>query len=228
MAPQNNQDLLYLSPPKFPDKHADSFAKDRDELLTEVRALRAKVERIRISGHYSRKGEAAEIAAALAALSKVLADFKKNTVGRIDAHVKEETAKALAPKQSTEDPQVRFQRLHAKRELLAKEDPTKLWQRLKQVVDHGGGEELIGALTLLEPEFPIAPPDLIAQTKQAIAERDHPQLGEYAQLRSAYEFVLGVATQEMKAIAEAHGVNAQLASDAVPYLVSSGEPVKFG
>lgn len=220
-----NKDLLYLSPPKFPDKHADSFAKDRDELLTEVRALRAKVERIRISGHYSRKGEAAEIGAALVALSKELSTFRQRTVGRIDKYVAEETAAALKPKQSTEDPSLRFQRLHAKRELLAKEDPTKLWQRLKQAVDNGGGEELIGALTLLEPEFPIAPPELIEQTKLAIAERTHPELGDYGQLRAAYTYVLGVAQQEITQIAQAHGVDLHAVSDPAPYLVSSGEPV---
>ena len=223
--PANNNDLLCLKPPTFPDKHKDSFAKDRDELLAEVRDMRAAIERIRISGHYSAKGLAAEIGARLAAHSKELMAFRQRTIDRIDKHVREETTRALTPKQSTEDPQVRFQRLHAKRELLAREDPTKLWQRLRQAIDNGGGEELIAALTLLEPEFPIAPPELIEQTRRAIAERTHPELGEMASLRAAYTSLIGTAAEEAKTLAAAHGVDLQHASGQAPYLVSTGAPV---
>jgi hypothetical protein len=232
----NNNDLLYFSPPSFPEKHKDSFAKDRDELLNEVRAMRDTIELMRLSGHYSAKGLAFAIGARLTAAQKVFAEFEKNTVGRIDKHVAEETAAALKPKPSTEDPQVRFHRLHAKRALLDQEAPLdpktnrrdtlKLQVRLRQVVDQGGGEELLAALTLLEPEFPIAPPELINQTRLAIAEKTHPELGDYAQLRSAYTFIIGAAANEMTQLAQTHGVDQHtIGHKQEPYLVSTGEPV---
>jgi hypothetical protein len=228
MTMKDSRDQLYFSPPSFPERHNDSFAADRDELLAEIRDMRETVESIRKDPHYSASGKADRIAKRFQTLHKALDAFKQKTVGRIDAHVKEETAKALAPKPITEDPTQRFLRLQAKRAEFVKEDSkdsTKLWMRLKQAVDNGGGEELIAALTLLNPEFPVGPPELIEQTKIAIAERDHPQLGEMAQLRNAYTYLLGTAVQEMQTVAGVNGIAAHAASDAVPYLVGTGEPV---
>jgi hypothetical protein len=224
MTTKDDLDLQFAHPPGFPEKFADSFRRDADELNIIVWATLQKIEHIKRSGHYSPKGESDEIGALLVALAKEKKAFETKTLGRVTAVIKEQTEAALQAKSSTEDPQLRFQRLLAKRAKLETADPIDLEMRLRQAVVNGGSGELIEALELLEPEFPIAPKKLIEQTKLAIAERQHPEIGEYGQLKAAYTYILGIAQREMETIAKQSHVDAHQFS-ASPYLVSTGEPV---
>ena len=54
-----------------------------------------------------------------------------------------------------------------------------------------------------------------------IAERDHPELGELAQLKQAYTYALGIAEQTLLAASGGGAPDTRK-----PFLLSTGEPVR--
>ena len=103
--------------------------------------------------------------------------------------------------------------------------------RIKQAVADGANTELLDALEEAPPGFAIGDAALIQEVRAAIAERDHPGLGELAQLRNVYTYLLGVAEKTLLAAtgsdATEVGAHAKPPTDTrKPFLVSTGDEVQ--
>jgi hypothetical protein len=192
-----------------------------------------KVEAIRVSGRYSQDGEWAEIKLAARATREKLGAVKAETVDKLEAQLSEKRTEALKPKIQTTDPferLLREQRLRELRDHLRTVDPVTLQARIRQAVEAGANTDLLDALEGAPAGFPIAPAELVREARIAIAERDHPVLGELATLRDAYTYALGVADQTLVA---ASGLSSlEISTDPAPtggtqrpYIVSTGQPV---
>jgi hypothetical protein len=82
---------------------------------------------------------------------------------------------------------------------------------------------LLDALDGAPAGFSIAPPDLIQEARIRIAERNHPELGDTAQLRDAYSYSLGVVEQTVLAASGLSKV--EVATDPAPSKLDMRQPV---
>ena len=214
-------------------KFADAFEKRvNEELHRPFTAFLDKQEAIRLSGRYTSDGERAELRLAARAVQEKLAAVKTDTVTKLEAQLAEKRAAALKPKAATTEPlQAILKEMRQKelRDHLRSLDPLALQTRIRLAVDDGASADLLEALDGAPAGFAIAPPELVQEAKVRIAEKNHPELGELAQLRDAYTYALGVVEQ---GLLEASGLSAvELGTDPTPTrdtrqptLVSTGQP----
>jgi hypothetical protein len=219
---------------------ADAFEKRiREDIERPVGMAVEKVESIRSSGRLTPEGDRAERRLNAHGTVEHLAKVREATVEKIEAQRKEREAALLAPKNITKDPAlalVHEMRLQQIREHLRKLDPLDLQVRLQQNAATESGALLLEAIET-DPiaaagGAPIAPADVLRDTRTAMALAADPELGELAVLRDAYQFSLGVAEQVVLA---ASGLSArEVATDSTQpavdtrsaYLVSTGEAVQ--
>jgi hypothetical protein len=90
-------------------------------------------------------------------------------------------------------------------------------------VGEGASTDLLDALEGAPAGFSIAPPELLQEVRVALAERDHPELGELAQLRQVYTLLLGTARQSL--IAATGGDHEAFSESTRKPFTSSGTPV---
>jgi hypothetical protein len=183
-------------------KFADAFEKRVSELQRDLDASLEKLDSIRTSGRYSADGERAERRLAARAMQEKLATVRADTVGKLEAQLAEQRAAAVKPKNQTTDPVLLLRQELRHRELrdqLRTLDQLTLQTRIKQAVDDGANTDLLDALEGAPAGFPIAPAELVRETRESIALKNHPELGELAQLRDAYTYALGVVEQTVLA-----------------------------
>jgi hypothetical protein len=190
------------------------------------------VHNIRTSGHYSPEGEQSHITAAARTFQDKLTAMRASTVEKLDAQLAEKRAAALKKKPITDPAQalVRELRLRELRDHLRQLPKPILEGRIKQAVADGANTELLDALEEAPAGFPIGDAALIQETRAAIAERDHPELGELAQLRNTYTYLLGVAEKTLTAATGADAIEIGAAATPPvdtrkPFLVSTGDEV---
>jgi hypothetical protein len=180
-------------------KYADSFEKRiLDEAQRPFTAYLEKLEAIRTSGRYSPDGERAERRAATRTMREQLAKVREGTVNRLEAQLTEIRAAVTTPKSGVTDPlQAILKEMRHKelRDHLRTVDPLQLQVRIRQAADDGPGHDLLDALDGAPAGFPIAPAALVQETRERLALKNHPELGELAQLRDAYTYALGVVEQ---------------------------------
>jgi hypothetical protein len=218
---------------------ADAFEKRiREDIERPVGMAVEKVESIRSSGRLTPEGDRAERRLNAHGTIEHLAKVREATVENIEAQRKEREAVLLAPKTLTKDPALALiheLRLQQIREHLRKLDPLDLQVRLQQNAATESGALLLEAIEsdpiAAAGGAPIAPVEVLRDTRAAMALAADPELGELAVLRDAYQFCVGVAEQVVLA---ASGLSArEAASDPTPaktdtrkpYLVASGEEV---
>lgn len=166
----------------------------------------AKQDAIRASGRYSAEGERAELVLAARAVLDKLKAVRTATVEPLDKQLAEKRAGALASKPSQEDATLRFLRLKEIRQHIAQMDPLQREALVRQAMHGDGDADLIAALESAPKLFPVVPHALLDEAKAVIAEREHPELGELAQLRDAYHLALGYAEQILQKVTGADGV----------------------
>ena len=215
-------------------KLGDAYEKRIAGLQEKMQQNFEKLEAIRVSGRYSEEGEQAEkILLVRAVRENHFVPFKAETIDKLNAQMAEQRAAALKPKAQITDPLLLLRKELRDREYrdhLRTLDPLTLQARIRQAVDDGAGLDLLDALEGAPAGFPIAPPELVQEARVRIAEKNHPELGELAQLRDAYSFALGVVDQ---ALVAASGLNpveistnpAPTGSTQRPYIVGTGQQV---
>lgn len=180
-------------------KYGDAFEERVTKLQHQVGAYLEKQESIATSGRYSPDGERSERRlAARAFQEEKLAAIRADTVAKLETQLAEQRAAALKPKTATTDPlQAILKEMRQKelRDHLRTLDPLLLRARIKQAVDDGASTDLLEALEGAPAGFGIAPADLVEEARVKIAEKNHPELGELAQLRDAYTYAIGVVEQ---------------------------------
>jgi hypothetical protein len=145
----------------------------------------------------------------------------------------------LKPKPTTKDPalaMVHELQLREVRDHLRTLDPLVLATRLRQTATTDAGSLLLEAIES-DPIAaaggpPIVSPDVVRDTRTAMALAADPELGELATLRDAYSFCIGAAEQT---ILEATGLTKlEIATDTTPatdnrkaVLVGSGKEVSL-
>jgi hypothetical protein len=232
---RNDLKLLLDTPTKTVNpKYLDAFAKRIAELQRQFSAYLDKQESIATSGRFSPDGELLERRLAARPFKELLTKARAETVDKLDAQLAEQRAAALKPKTKASEPLeaiVKEMRLRELRDHLRQLDPLQLQARIKQAVDDGADTTLLDALEGAPVGFSIAPPELVQATRETIALRDHPELGELAQLKTQYDYALGVTEQTLLAASRLTPV--ELGTDPAPptrdtrpsYRVSTGEPV---
>jgi hypothetical protein len=216
-------------------EYAYAFEQRINELRRSFAAYVEKDEAIRTSGRFTSDGERAERRlAARAFRDEKIRVMRADTVGKLEARLAETRAAALRPKAQPTEPILQLLkegRLRELREHLRTLDPLMLQARIRQAVEDGANTDLLEALEGAPAGFPLAPAELVQQTRERIAEKNHPELGELAQLRDAYSYALGAVEQTLLA---ASGLNpAELDADPTPraadarrpLLGSTGQPV---
>lgn len=195
-------------------QYADAFTQRASrEVLRPFADFLAKLESIRTSGRYTADGERSERLLAARTTRDALATVRASTVDTLAGQLEERRRAALTRPASTEEPVLRFLRLQELRNHLRSLDPVELDERIKAAVSKGANAELLDALEGAAPGFELAPAALIVETRAAIASRDHPELGELAQLKGAYEYLLTVAE---RALVTAAGTGAAALSGEAP------------
>lgn len=212
---------------RLPDFAGSVIKRAREEVQAPFESFLAKVEAIRTSGRYTADGEQAELRMAAEAMAERLAKLRADWVGKLDTQLAEKRVAALKPKAPIvgEAAIVRELRLRELRDHLKTLDSTILAGRVKEAIADGAGGELLDALEGAPVGFPLVPKEVLQEARVAIAERDHPELGQLAQLRDVYTRVLGVAERTLVASSDV-GVadNSKPSDPRKPYLTSTGQP----
>lgn len=159
---------------------------------------------------------------------ETLTAFEEKTVRKIQEQEASKRSTYFAPKRPTDvaEAVIHEMRQRELRDKLASMDPLILESKLRLADDTA--MTWLPALESAPAGFGIVGPEVLNATKAAIAERLDPQIGELAQLRSAYTYALGIARQTV--LAATGGDPVSLATDAVtpsdprqPYTLSSVE-----
>jgi hypothetical protein len=179
----------------------------REEVQKPFEAFLEKVEAIRTSGRYTGDGERAELRLAAEAMFERLTALRGDTVAKLETQLADRRATALQSKPATDPTTALLNELRQRelRDYLRTLDPLRLRARIRQAVSDGANTELLDALEGAPAGFPIAPPGLVQEARAAIADRDHPELGELAALKQTYEYLIGTATEAVKAVSSDFG-----------------------
>ena len=219
---------------------ADAYVKRSDDLRRDFSLVIEQIESIKTSGRFSPDGTRTELRLATRGFTEQkLAQLRKDTVDKLETQRSQRQEALLAPKKTSKDPALalihELQLQEVRRELRTL-DPLVLQTRLKLAATTEAGDLLLEAIES-DPVSkaggtPIVGADVLRDAKAQMAMAADPQLSEIAMLRDAYSFLLG-ATENM--ILEASGLStlevstdptpAKPASQAQPFLVSTGQPV---
>jgi hypothetical protein len=208
-------------------KYADKYERRLTELQRQFADYRDKDITITTSGRYSPDGTRLERRLNARALkTKPLATFTAETVDALDQQLAAQRAALVTPKKPKEPLEAILTELRHQewRQELKKMDPLALQSLVRQT----DRPELLDALD--GSPVPLLPAEHVNEARIRLAEAGHPELGELATLRSAYQFAAGVVEQALLASSGLSPM--ELGTDPTtapppqqPYLVSSGERV---
>jgi hypothetical protein len=205
--------------------YAEGVMKRSEGVKATLTDFFSKATNIRSSGEYSAEGERTQISAAARHVREKLDALHAATVGKLDEQLAAKRAAALQPKAAPDGWAAVIQEMKRRemRDHLSKLDPLMLQARIRQAVGEGASTDLLDALEGAPAGFSIAPPELLQEVRVALAERDHPELGELAQLRQVYTLLLGTARQSL--IAATGGDHEAFSESTRKPFTSSGTPV---
>ena len=170
-----------------------------------------------------------QINAAARTVSKRLDELRKETVDALKSQQDEKLAAAMQrakPRDPMERMYVEMREREIRDAFRGIRDPLDIETRVRQSVAQGSGDELITAL--VNAPIPIVQSEFLDEMRSVVTERDHPELGELAQLRQIYTRLIGIAKQSLLAASGGDAVAVNPRTPSVdtrkPYTVS-GAPI---